>query len=103
MDVRGRSLRVPSAHGSRVEAAQSLPEPNVGPDDSDIDLERSGAYVPVQDTHTDDSEPLRQASYLNPDSALSSTPDFAFSAQEEARRPMTVLSVEHAYIQTCYA
>ena len=79
MDVRGRSLRVPSAHGSRVEAAQSLPEPNVGPDDSDIDLERSGAYVPVQDTHTDDSEPLRQASYLNPDSALSSTPDFAFS------------------------
>ena len=79
MDVRGRSLRVPSAHGSRVEAAQSLPEPNVGPDDSDIDLERSSAYVPVQDTHTDDSEPLRQASYLNPDSALSSTPDFAFS------------------------
>ena len=82
MDVRGRSLRVPSAHGSRVEAAQSLPEPNVGPDDSDIDLERSSAYVPVQDTHTDDSEPLRQASYLNPDSALSSTPDFAFSVLE---------------------
>ena len=34
-----------------------------------IDLERSSAYVPLQDTHTDDSEPLRQASYLNPDSA----------------------------------
>jgi hypothetical protein len=68
MDVRGRSLRVPSAHGSRVEAAQRLPEPNVGPDDSDIDLERSSAYVPVQDTHTDDSEPLQPAHDFFPDS-----------------------------------
>ena len=68
MDLRGRSLRVPSACGSRVEAAQSLPEPNVGPDDSDIDLERSSAYVPVQDTHTDDSEPLRPAPDFFPDS-----------------------------------
>ena len=81
MDVRGRSLRVPSAHGSRVEAAQRLPEPNVGPDDSDIDLERSSAYVPVQDIHTD-SEPLRPAPDFFPGShTISSTPDFGDSAQ----------------------
>ena len=68
MDVRGRSLRVPSACGSRVEAAQSLPVPNVGTGDSGIDLERSSAYIPVQDTHSNDSEPLRPASYFVPDS-----------------------------------
>jgi hypothetical protein len=68
MDVRGRSLRVPSACGSRVEAAQSLPVPNVGTGDSGIDLERSSAYIPVQDTHSNDSKPLRPASYFVTDS-----------------------------------
>ena len=74
MDLRGRSLRVPSACGSRVEAAQSLPEPNVGPDDSDTGRSRSIACIPVQYIHTAYCESLQPASERNPDSHTTLAP-----------------------------